>query len=201
MSCRITPLSSYDLPCHTPFQTIALPAFQSEVTLVPNMYCLTAAGVTSESQTLVLGALIEIVALAMRYMVSILAPPERRINRPILSKRRGVVAREIANRSEAGELPPFQSLSTRVDLDASRSSCGERTRNPLQRGHHAIPVDREIGREPRASAPGADGRHGQAHRGFPQEWLPDPHRRTVGELDGRTRPGLRREADRDRRAL
>src|SRR5882762_1118023 len=81
MSCRITPLSSYDLPCHTPFQTIALPAFQSEVTLVPNMYCLTAAGVTSASQTLVLGALIEIAALAMRFMVSILAPPERRINR------------------------------------------------------------------------------------------------------------------------
>src|SRR5712692_5330675 len=32
--------------------------------------------------------------------------------------------------SEEGELQPFQSLSTRVDLEASRSSCGERTRNP-----------------------------------------------------------------------
>src|SRR6266403_5219782 len=163
LSCRITPLSSYALSCHTPFHMIALPSFQSETTLVPNMYCLTAAGVTSASQTLVLGALIEIAALAMRFMVSILAPPERRINRqpfdhrtggrydlclrtwagapdarrigcssahdrtestsapadhvrgrdprargraeerPILSKRRGVVAREIANRSEAGE--------------------------------------------------------------------------------------------------
>src|SRR5438309_11202254 len=60
---------------------IALPSFQSETTLVPNMYCLTAAGVTSASQTLVLGALIEIVALAMRFLVSILASPERRINR------------------------------------------------------------------------------------------------------------------------
>src|SRR3989442_544500 len=76
-------------------------------------------------------------------------------------------------------------------------------RRPEGRGEvsYAIPFDREVGREPGASAPGAPGRHGQAHRGLPQGWLPDPDRRTLRELDGRTPPGLRWEADGDRRAL
>jgi hypothetical protein len=66
LSWRITPLSLYAFPCHSPFQTIELPSFQSDRTVVPNIYCLMAAGLTSASQTFSAGASMLMEALAMR---------------------------------------------------------------------------------------------------------------------------------------
>src|SRR6266446_173605 len=62
----MTPLSSYVFPCHSPFQTIGLPSFQSETTFVPNIYCLIVSGFTSASQTLAIGALMPISAFAIK---------------------------------------------------------------------------------------------------------------------------------------
>src|SRR5260221_7316561 len=59
-------LSSYGLPCHSPFQVIGLPFLKSLETFVPNMYCLMALGSTSASHTRDLGALRSASALAIR---------------------------------------------------------------------------------------------------------------------------------------
>src|SRR5258706_14570941 len=63
----ITPLSSYAFPFHSPFQTIGLPSFQSEMTSVPNMYCLIFSGLTSASQTSDAGAWMVVDALAVKF--------------------------------------------------------------------------------------------------------------------------------------
>src|SRR5436305_11131238 len=64
---RITPLSSYALPCHSPFQVIGLPSRQVELTVVPNMYCLIASGLTSARHTAAVGASMAADALATRF--------------------------------------------------------------------------------------------------------------------------------------
>src|SRR5262249_26132691 len=62
----MTPLSSYGLPCHSPFQVIGVPTIHVELTSVPNMKCLTAAGLVSASHTVSGDAVMVVVALAMR---------------------------------------------------------------------------------------------------------------------------------------
>src|SRR5437868_2047443 len=66
LELRITPLSSYALPCHSPFQTIGLPSCQSETAVVPNIYCLIAAGFIRACQTFVFGALMTTDVFAIR---------------------------------------------------------------------------------------------------------------------------------------
>src|SRR4051812_1926111 len=65
----MTPLSSYFLPCHSPFQVTGLPSFQSDFISVPNMYCLMADGVTSACHTCDGDALTTIEQRAMRLAV------------------------------------------------------------------------------------------------------------------------------------
>src|SRR4030095_345564 len=69
------PLSSYARPCHSPSQMIGLPTTQSDVTVVPNMYSLMAAGVTSACHNSALGALMVVDALAINPLfIGILQP-------------------------------------------------------------------------------------------------------------------------------
>ena len=62
---QMIPLSSYARHCHSPFHTMGLPTTHSDVTLVPNMYALIAAGVTSASHTSATGAVMVADTLAI----------------------------------------------------------------------------------------------------------------------------------------
>src|SRR2546426_584567 len=64
----MTPRSSYDLPCHSPFQMIGLPSFHSDITVVPNMYSLMASGVMSAFHTSAMGASTVTEALATNFL-------------------------------------------------------------------------------------------------------------------------------------
>src|SRR6266849_9598165 len=50
-TARTVPLSTYERPFHSPFQTIGLPSVQSVDISVPCMYCLTFWGLVSASHT------------------------------------------------------------------------------------------------------------------------------------------------------
>ncbi len=52
----MVPLSSYGVPCHSPFQEMSPPTTQSADTSVPNMYSLMISGLTSASHTCSAGA-------------------------------------------------------------------------------------------------------------------------------------------------
>ena len=54
----MVPLTSKRLPWTSLVQTIGLPSFHSETTLVTGMYCMIVSGVTNASQTFARGALI-----------------------------------------------------------------------------------------------------------------------------------------------
>jgi hypothetical protein len=62
------------MPFHSPSQTMALPSFQSDITVVPNMCCMSASGDTSVLLAFMPGASMVMADVARKSWASGMAP-------------------------------------------------------------------------------------------------------------------------------